>query len=230
MIGNVVIDFGQPQTVNAIDLDYEARYAHRLRLGLSQAGHKCGRFLWFTHHKVPSIAPSGRVLRLFQLGNLLEDQTIADLKRAGVRHHSGQEQVSFNRGNITLVGHIDGIVENLIEASETPHLFEHKTCSLKKFKQLLKKGYRAWNEVYYWQTQFYMLGLGLKRAAAFVYCKDNSELYMERIALDKQATVDRLNWVFDVISEAIPPRRSCPNASWFEAKFCPFSKICWKKN
>jgi len=172
----VTIDFGLPTTVDAINADYEARNVPRNRLGLSQAGHQCKRCLWYIHHGFPAKQPEGRVLRLFQLGNILEDQTIVDLKSAGVSHHSSQKEVRHTRGNLTLTGHIDGIVEGLLESPETPHLFEHKTCSLKKYNELIKCGsYQKWNEVYYWQVQFYMLGLKLTRAAAFVYCKDNSE-------------------------------------------------------
>jgi CRISPR/Cas system-associated exonuclease Cas4 (RecB family) len=226
----VNIDFGQSTTVDAINADYEARNVPRSRLGLSQAGHQCKRCLWYTHHGFPAKQPEGRVLRLFQLGNILEDQTIIDLKSAGVLHHSNQKEVRHSRGDITLTGHIDGIVEGLLESPETPHLFEHKTCSLKKYNELLKCGsYQKWNETYYWQVQFYMLGLKLTRAAVFVYCKDNSALYMERIKLDRQATIDKLHAVFDAISEAVPPKRSCPTQAWHEAKWCNYYDECWKQ-
>ena len=167
------------------------------------------------------------MLRLFQHGNLLEDQTIADLRGAGFNVYSQQAPIEIEYEGVTLTGSIDGIIEGLIESPVTPHLFEHKTASKKKYDELLKKKYREWNETYFWQTQFYMLGLGLKRAAAFVYCKDDSRLYMERIPLDKDATVDRLLDVFRAISSEVEPDRVCPSASWYESKFCPFYGRCF---
>ena len=218
-----------PGTIAKIERHYEETNEPRHRLGLSQAGHKCPRYLWYAHHETPAEQPGGRVLRLFQLGNILEAQTIKDLMDAGIAHYSCQKEVSFEDGDIKLVGHIDGIVQGLPESPKTKHLFEHKTCSSKKFKELIKKGsYKDWNEVYYWQVQFYMLGLGLNRAAVFVYNKDNSELYFERIKVDKPATAAKLIDVFNAIKSEDPPERVCPNAGWYEAKFCPYKKECFK--
>ena len=217
-----------PGTVEAIDAFYEANLEPRTRLGLSECGNKCTRRLWYKHIGDPGKQPEGRVLRLFQLGNILEEQVIADLKAAGVNHHSDQKEVVFELDDTVLTGHIDGIVEGLLEAPKTPHLFECKTASLKKFTELQKKGsYRDWNEVYFWQVQFYMLGLNLSKAAVFVYCKDDSRLYMERIPLNKEATVKKLQEVFRAITAPTPPERLCPNASWFEAKWCPYYTRCF---
>lgn len=225
---NLAEIINEVSTVSAVDLWYEADRKPRTRLGLSQAGHKCQRYLWYCHYGHIGKQPEGRALRLFQLGNLLEDQTIADLRAAGCVIHSQQRSVKFDYDDITLTGSIDGIIEGLIEAPVTPHLFEHKTASKKKYDELIKKGsYRAWNEGYYWQVQFYMLGLKLKRAAAFVYCKDDSRLYMERIPLDRDTTVGRLQDVFLAIRKPEPPERACPRPDWYESKFCVFREECW---
>lgn len=224
---NIAEVVNEVSTVKAVDLWYEADRKPRTRLGLSQCGHKCPRYLWYCHHGYSGEQPEGRILRLFHLGNLLEDQTIADLRATGCIVHSQQRQVNFEYEDIALTGSIDGIIEGLVEAPKTPHLFEHKTASLKKYNELMKKGYREWNESYYWQVQFYMLGLKLKRAAVFVYCKDDSRLYMERISLDKDATIDRLRDVFRAISMDTEPERSCPRADWWEAKFCTFYGVCF---
>lgn len=216
-----------PGTVEHINKHYEETNVARSRLGLSECGHKCPRYLWYAHHGTPAEQPDGRVLRLFQLGNILEEQTIRDLMDSGIAHYSCQKEVVFEDGDVKLTGHIDGIVLGLIEAPKTEHLFEHKTCSLKKYKELLKNGYRGFSESYYWQLQFYMLGLGLTRAAAFVYCKDNSELYMERIKLDKGETTRKLIDVFAAIQQEEPPERVCPSAGWFEAKWCKYREECF---
>jgi len=224
---NIAEIVNEVSTVKAIDLWYEAQRTQRRRLGLSQAGHKCGRFLWYKHRGYDEPEIDGRILRLFKLGEILENQTIADLRGAGFHVHSQQAPVKIKYEGVTLYGSIDGIIEGLIEAPVTPHLFEHKTASLKKYNELVKKRYREWNEIYFWQVQFYMIGLGLKRAAVFVYCKDDSRLYQERIPLDKDATVDRLQDVFMAISSESEPERACPRPDWWEARFCPFYEECF---
>jgi CRISPR/Cas system-associated exonuclease Cas4 (RecB family) len=215
-------------SIQRVDDSYEKKNVVRTRLGLSQCGHKCPRYLWLCHHGYTGEQPDGRVLRLFQLGNVLEDQTKADLLSAGFNIHSGQAPVEFTMDGITLTGSIDGIIEGLVEAPKTPHLWEHKTCSKKKYNELIKKGsYRAWNEGYYWQVQAYMLGLKLTRAAVFVYCKDDSTLYMERIPLDKEATINKLQDVFTAIRGDMP-EGTCPpgRLDFWERKFCNFGEVC----
>lgn len=218
----------QPGTVDLINRAYEQARKPRGYLGLSQCGHECKRFLWYTHKGYEGSAPEGRVLRLFQLGNLIEDQVIGDLSMAGCLVYHQQREVVFTQDGVRLVGHIDGIVTGLVESPATPHLFECKSANKKKFDELLKKGsYAAWNPVYGWQVQFYMLGLKLKRAVAFVYCKDDSCLYMERIRLDREATITKLQSVFEAITRPIEPDRSCPRADWYQAKWCPYHEQCF---
>ena len=216
------------QTIDKIDDKYEADYEPRGRLGLSQCGHECPRFLWYKHHAIAGNPPKGRVLRLFQLGHLIEEQVIADLKASGINHHSDQKEVTFTQDDIILIGHIDGIVEGLKEAPKTPHLFECKSASLKRFNNLLKLGsYKEWSETYYWQIQFYMLGLDLKRAFVVVYCKDDSRLYQERIKLDREGTIRKLEAVFAAITSESPPMKACPNENWYKAKWCDYYDECF---
>lgn len=218
-----------PGTVDAINRAHEAARQPRRRLGLSRAGHECPRYLWYRHHGHAGDQPSGRVLRLFELGNVVENIIIGDLSMAGCLVYHQQREVVFTQDGVSLVGHIDGIVRGLVEAPETPHLFECKTANRARFNELEKLGsYADWSPVYGWQVQFYCLGLGLKRAAVFVYCKDDSRLYMERIRLDKEATIERLQQVFAVITSEAPPDRLCPRADHYKAKFCPLHGECFQ--
>jgi len=218
----------QPGTVDAINRAYERARKPRGYLGLSQAGHECRRYLWYMHQGEIGEQPEGRVLRLFELGELVESQVIGGLSMAGCLVYHQQREVVFTQGEVRLVGHIDGIVIELVEAPNTPHLLEIKSASKKKFDELLKLGnYEKWNEVYRWQIQFYMMGLRLKRAAVFVCCKDDSRLYMERIKLDKQAATERLQRVFEAITSPLEPERACPRADYYKAKWCQHYAQCF---
>lgn len=226
----------QEGTVAAIDRAYRQADKPRGYLGLSQAGHECPRFLWYTHHGYVGQPAEGRVLRLFQLGNLVERQVIADLKKAGCKCYYSQREVKFSQDGLKLLGHIDGIVTGLTEAPKKSHLLEIKSANKKKFDELVKlSSYEKWNETYYWQVQFYMLGLSeqasmfkqVKRAVVIVYCKDDSRLYMERLCLDKEAAIERLQRVFEAISAREAPERACPRPDNYKAKFCDFWEQCW---
>jgi len=215
-----------PETV--INAWYEARYTPRTWLGLSEVGHPCGRYLWYVHHGYQRPDPPGQTLRLFRFGDLIEDLVVQEMLGAGYNIHSRQKEVEFNDGPLTLTGHIDGIVEGLIE-SKQPHLLEVKSANEKSFNDLKKKrSYEAWNPKYKGQVHIYALGLKLTRILAVVVNKNTSEMYTERIKTDREYAIARLVDVFRDIQSPAPPERKCPNASWFEAKFCGYYKECFK--
>jgi len=217
-----------PGTIDLINRHYEEARRPRHHLGLSQAGDECPRKIWFIHKGFQGKEIEGRVLRLFQMGNLIEDQVVADLRAAGMLVHDSQREVRFSQDGVTLIGHIDGIVHGLVESPATPHLFECKSANDKKFKELVKLGdYYAWNPTYGFQVQAYMLGLNLKRAVVFVYNKNDSSMYMERIRIDKEATVQKLNSIFEAITSPVAPDRICPRADFFKAKFCSYFDRCF---
>jgi len=219
-----IIDQGSPG--QAVEAWYEVNQVSRLHLGLSEIGHECPRYLWYRHNGYASSPIDGRVCRLFQLGNLIEDQAISDLRDAGYTLTDNQKEVTFEHNGITLRGHVDGIITGLKE-SKTPHLFECKSANDKSFKKLQKVGYKEWNSVYYAQVQVYMLGLKLNRALVWVEAKNDSSVYTERIKLDQEYAVNTLQSAFEAIYKTGPPERKCPSQSWWKAKFCNFSEVCW---
>jgi len=223
---NLAEVINETSTVKAVDLAYEANRAERSHLGLSQAGHKCHRYCWYKHHGYQGKPIDGRILRLFQMGNLVEKQMMFDLAQAGVSITQDQHNVSFDYNGITLKGHIDGVVNGLIESSK-PHLFECKTMNDKGFKKLLKDGYESYNEQYRFQIHAYALAMDLKNIFVLVYNKNDSTLYQERIKLNKDWIIDRLQDVFVAISKNIP-ERTCPRVDHWEAKWCDFYGECFK--
>jgi len=212
---------------NKIDQYYEDNFKPRTHLGLSQCGHECPRYLWLKHHGYKEPAPDGRVLRLFELGNVVEDLVVADLRKTGYTVSDQQESVKFDWGETTLTGHTDGRIVGL-EASAKTHLLEIKSCNDKRFKLLKKQGYCEWSAMYKFQIMAYMLGLDLDRCLAGVYNKNDSALYTERIKLDKEWIIKNLEYVFEVITQDNPPDGICPNASWWKSRFCGYRDICFK--
>lgn len=213
-----------------IDAYYEASYKPRLGLGLSKIGHKCPRFLWYSYNKfVPDNNPSGRILRLFEQGNMIEKLVIKDLIACGYSIHSQQYEVSFEYDGYKITGHIDGVIEGLKESIK-PHLLEIKSIKDAEFSKLEKaRSYEAWKEhEYKAQIHCYMMGLGLERCLVAGYNKNDSNLYFERIRINKEYAVNLLKRVFDIISQKNMPLRTCPKSDWFEAKGCDFYKTCFQ--
>ncbi len=207
---------------HAVEYWYEAKYQPRNRLGLSEVGHKCPRWLWLKHKGHTGEAPEGRILRLFRLGELIEEQAIIDLKSAGYTIHSQQKEVNVDM----LTGHIDGVIEGLVE-STAPHLLEIKSSSKKRFGMLKEVGYEKWDEKYKAQIHIYMLTMKLNRCLVWVENKDTNEVHTERISLDRKFALNTLERVMATITSSTPPLRACPTPTWYEAKFCPFMKECW---
>jgi len=214
-----------------IDQDYEKKRDERGYLGLSACGHNCQRYLWYTHNNYPQTPISGRILRLFELGNILEESIRQDFMSAGFAMCSDQAEVKFDyideEKKYELVGHIDGVISGLDE-SEKPHLWECKTAGDKAFKKLIKlNSYEKWNEKYKFQIHAYMLGMNLDRALVTVYCKNDSNLYQERIKLNKDYILKGLEAVFKTIALSSPPERVCPRSDWYAAKWCDHRESCW---
>ena len=85
-------------TVAAIYRGYEERSGEELRphLGASQIGHPCSRALWYGFRWALAKDFDGRMLRLFETGQLVENRLIRDLRqdRKSTRLNSSHEFVS----------------------------------------------------------------------------------------------------------------------------------------
>ncbi len=191
------------QVQDTLDKAYEARFVQRVHLGLSEVGNPCQRHLWLAHRGLINKRPDGRILRLFELGNALEDVIVRDLQLAGYEVWAQQLECRVSFGDVTLLGHIDGRIKGLSESKQV-HLLEIKTASKKSFDKI-NGDYCAWNEKYKAQVHAYMLATKLKQALVVVYCKDDSRIYSERIKIDKEWIVGKLADVFATINLAEEP-------------------------
>jgi hypothetical protein len=211
------------QLIEKIDKLYSDNYEPRQRLGLSEVGHPCDRYLWYKHNGVAGIAPPGRVLRLFELGNIIEEHVKDLLRGIGLEVTDEQRELSVEDYPGVLTGHIDGVVN----IDGEPCLLEVKSASAKNFKALQKAGYEAWDDKYRAQVHVYMILANLQDSLVVVYNKDNSEIYLERIKLNSGYALDVLKRAFDVISEAKPACRMCPNPEYYKIKMCEYREECW---
>src|SRR5690606_8070485 len=110
---------------------------YRAHLGGSVIGHPCRRYLWLSFRWARPASFPGRLLRLFQRGQLEEPVFVKELRQAGVEvwevdpDTGRQIRIALFGGHFS--GSMDGVALGLLEAPKTPHLLEFKTHNAKSF-------------------------------------------------------------------------------------------------
>lgn len=207
----------------------DADSGNRPHLGASLIGHACERYLWLTFRWVDAKKFSGRMLRLFETGQLAEARFVANLRRVGVEVHDVQPDGTQWRV-MALGGHfagsMDGACVGLPEAPKSWHVLEFKTHNEKSFTELVKKGVLAAKPQHYAQMQIYMGLTGMERAMYMAVNKNNDELYSERVEFDPVEFAKLMARAERVINANEPPLRCSSDPSWFICKMCDFSEHC----
>lgn len=195
----------------------------RRYLGMSDIGDECTRRLWIKFHTAYRPELSGRILRLFETGSIIERRIVRDLKKAGLKV-SGR-QLRFKDLGGKFKGHCDGIVEGLAESSK-PHILEIKSASAKNFKDFLKHGI-AGHDKYHAQVQMYMHYAGLDRAIFILENKDDSSRYQERVKLDRELVEKLKAKAKTIIESKSPPRGISDRPDWYICRMCPLNTDEW---
>jgi hypothetical protein len=181
----------------------------RDHLGASIIGHRCDRYLWLSFRWIAAPDHDGRLLRLFERGQREEDWIVEDLRRAGfkvqsVDPHTGK-QLRAGEGHIG--GSLDGLIEGCAEDPEEIHVLEIKTSNAKQWERLREKGVRSAKPVHYVQMQIYMHKRELRHALYVSVCKDNDEIYTERVPYSAKTAEKHLQRARDVVESAAPPKK-----------------------
>ena len=218
-------------TRDAIFAAYEADAdtGFRPHLGASQIGKACERALWYDFRWVTPAAFPGRILRLFETGQLEEVRIVKNLRRIGVTvlevdPETGRQWRVEAHGS-HFGGSLDGVALGLPEAPKTWHVLEFKTHSAKSFRELVAKGVAAAKPQHWAQMQIYMHLTGLSRAMYVAVWKDTDELHVERVRADGDAAERLLVKAGRIIHAARPPARISEDP-WFECRFCDHHDLC----
>ena len=201
----------------------------RPHLGASLIGRSCERFLWMTFRWVESKKFSGRMLRLFETGQLEEARFVANLRRIGVDVHEvgadgKQWRVEDLGGHFG--GSMDGAAVGLPEAPKSWHVLEFKTHNDKSFTDLVKNRVQKAKPEHYAQMQVYMGLTGMERAFYMAVNKNTDELYSERIDFDPVEFARLKARAERVINASEPPLRCSNDPSWYVCKMCDFHEHC----
>jgi hypothetical protein len=207
----------------------DAENGNRPHLGASLIGHACERYLWMTFRWVEDKKFTGRMLRLFETGQLEEARLIANLRRIGVQvHESTPEGKQWRVEDIGghFGGSMDGACVGLPEAPKTWHVTEMKTHNDKSFNDLLKNKVQKSKPQHWAQMQVYMGLTGMDRALYMAVNKNTDDIYIERVEFDPVEFAKLKARAERVISAAEPPLRISNDPSWYVCKMCDFHEHC----
>ncbi len=219
-------------TREAIFAGYEADAdeGFRAHLGASLIGKDCERALWYDFRWTTVAHHPGRLLRLFETGQLEEARIVRNLRRTGatvleVDPETGRQwRVQAHGGHFG--GSLDAVALNLREAPKTWHVLEFKTHASKSFVELVAKGVRQSKPQHYAQMQIYMKLTGMTRAMYLAVNKDNDDLYVERVEADGEFADRLLAKAGRIIFAARPPARISDDPAWYQCRLCSHAGIC----
>jgi len=226
---------------NIIDKRVEEKATPRFSntINPSTIGHPCERFLWYKFRwaYIPE-SHQGRMLRLFETGQLEEARMIGWLRESGCtvkdRDEKTGEQIRITELDGHLTGYLDGIIEaGLPEAPKARHVLECKTHNLKSFRQLVENGVAVAKPEHAAQMQIYMHVTGIDRALYLAKCKDNDALYSERVKYDVSRAIALLAKGERIKNaEMNAPPRVSDNPDYYLCKVyrCPAYASCHEKN
>lgn len=213
-------------TIAHVDKTIEAAGAKkkpRRYLGFSEIGDICSRRLWIKLHTDYRPQLSGRVLRLFDTGHIIERRVVRNLKKSGYKVTG--RQLRFKDFGGKFKGHCDGIVEGLRESSR-PHILEVKSANDRWYKEFLKEGATS-NPKYSTQSHLYMAYAGVDRCLFVVENKNDSARFQERVRLDMKIVDMAKAKAKAIIESKSPPSGISDREDWYQCKMCPLNNAEW---
>lgn len=221
------------------------RQEKRRYLGASRLGIACERALQFEYADAP-VDPgaefSGKTLRVFEVGHVLEDVAIRWLRLAGIdlftRRQDG-DQFGFSVADGRLQGHVDGVIAAAPAelGLAFPMLWECKTMADKHWRETARKGVAVTKPVYAAQMALYQAymeptipGIATHPALFTAINKDTQELWFELVPFDAalaQRMSDRAVKVIRATEAGELLPRIATEASYYECKYCAWGARCW---
>ena len=219
-------------TTEAIYAAYEAGAGDGFRdhLGASLIGKECERALWYDFRWTTRAAFPGRILRLFETGQIEEVRLVRNLRATGatvldVDPETGRQwRVDAHGGYFA--GSLDAVALGLAEAPRTWHVVEFKIHSAKSFAELKRDGVREAHPRHWAQMQVYLRLTGITRALYVAVCKDTDEIHVERLPADREEGDRLLAKAKRVIDAQHPPARISEDPTWWQCRLCEHHGLC----
>lgn len=208
-------------------------------LGASELGNECDRALQFSYFNAPrDFEYSGRTLRIFQFGHVVEDLVIQWMGNAGfhmkTRGENGRQfEMSALGGRFK--GHCDGVLMYgpKIDGVKYPCIWECKTMNTKKWQACKDKGVGYSHPDYLAQVALYQAYFQLTDNAVFTALnKDTCELYFELVPFNAdiaQRASDRAVRIVNACEAGELLPRAYPKRTFYKCRWCDWQTRCWGK-
>lgn len=199
------------------------------RLGSSSIGGECLRELFLKWRAYASSEFDGRMLRLFETGHLQEARIIEDLRRAGFSvwdKDGNDEQFQWVDSTGHLITKVDGVVKGVPGSEKTVHVLEVKTHNKNSFAGLVKHGVQKAKPEHYAQMQTSLMLGKFTRALYVALCKDDEQIYVERVKEDKALQSELQKTVIKLVDAKIKPAGISADGESFGCKFCDVKEVC----
>ena len=208
-------------------IETDSPLENRTYLGMSEIGHECSRYLWYSFHWAYADTVPNRLRRLWARGHREEPVLFELLQSIGYICEDPQTEFVDILGHFK--GHWDGTVSNVIEAPKTKHLFEAKTLSDKNFKKLCKERLEKYSSAYWAQVHLYMHYGKLTRCFFIAVNKNDDSLYIERVRFDSAIASFYIEKAKSIILDSHPPARAFPGPTYYKCKWCSAKDQCWSQ-
>jgi ribosomal protein S27E len=199
--------------------------APRKYLGASIVGNPCTAYLALSLRGFPEAPIEAQLMRIFELGHILEDVVLKHLRHAGV--DVIDESVDGRQVEWTMYGghvkmHADG---RIVENDEIVAILEIKSMGASKFKDFQEKGVRNSHRAYFDQVQLMMGASGIERSVLIAYNKNNSEYHSELIEFDEFYHADQKRRI-EVVLQNEATRVASDESDW-RCRGCFKRTSCW---
>ncbi len=250
-----MLDFNQhskfhERVTSHIDASLDAERAEqkaRTYLGASRLGVECERALQYEYAGAPNDLGRGfssRILRIFEVGHVMEELAVRWLRMAGFELHNQKPdggQFGFSAAAGRLQGHVDGIITAapVDLGLSFPMLFECKTMNDKNWRNTVKNGVAVAKPVYAAQMAIYQAymeesvkGISGNPALFIAINKDTQELWFELVPFDAalaQRMSDRALKVITATDAGEQLNRAYQDPTHFECRMCAWQDRCWRQ-
>lgn len=207
-------------------------------LGMSGIGKECKRAVWYDFRWATNRSIRAMGLRAIQDGFVNEEITAKRLRRIlGIilwTEDADGRPIGCKDLSGHFRGHLDGVIEGLLQAPKTPHVWENKAVNEKKFNKLKKliqelgekQALRQWDIVYFVQAQLYMHYQKLKRHYLTVNTPGGRDTVTCRTEYDPEVAHHYIHLARDIIVAEAPPVRLSDDPAHWQCKFCDHHAVC----
>lgn len=210
-------------------------------LGMSQIGEPCWRKLFYSFRNAEEREFSASGIKAIEDGFLQEDvmaerlRLLPFIKLFTEDPHNPGNQIGYKLLLDHFRGHSDGMIQGIIEAPGTWHVWEHKSVNQTKFNKLKKlieeKGEKnaliEWDEIYYGQSQIYMHESKTTRHYLTVSTPGGREYLSCRTEYNKsyaEGLIEKAKAI--IFDNFMIPAKLSENREFFKCKWCESQGIC----